>query len=589
MSKNSELKPILNKETGEFMLPGAMLKFLMTRAKVSREELFSRLNNKAPGSKDSKFIESRSQLSDFTNDAHARTIPYKYLAQLIRCFGMKKMEESYYITEFLRSYLPLGLSEYIKAYQPDSVVISKNIAIEKMKTELADLTREHNQCTEHLYQLNKDAAKWRLEAFKLANELDFSIRERDELSGIQRTATNKSFLSYLPNRDNLVAWECSADGPGWNYWDGEEKLVKEFEGIIKGERDRIEIDLLHDAKLSSGEPTAADDRELDNTREFDSYLASCSNEIIKNTSSQSIENMINSFFNCTRQSDALIRTWYDYAINGFLTENSENFLKESFLKLGSGFAADMGLKLDQSPVYGPEGPIGVRVNGGHLRPLHAILISIFKDWCSQLNAQETSSLLIEDSVFEEYCCTLFSNYKNDFPVLSYLISPFDIANPKATFNLLKSDYLSQKAQYEKVYGADLTFEDFTNYENPPCTLFGMPVYTLLSFAEFVNTTEGKVSGPRVMVNRKKQCMELNYLPSSFTLNYLYRIREHNYSSPDAAIHIANLMNCKFDIEQAKVISIRVLDELSEFRATEDYMMHLKRQCETYISPDNFLI
>ena len=93
-----------------------------------------------------------------------------------------------------------------------------------------------------------------------------------------------------------------------------------------------------------------------------------------------------------------------------------------------------------------------------------------------------------------------------------------------------------------------------------------------------------------LFSRKNTVFTLeNENTNSFTLNYLYRIREHNYSSPDAAIHIANLMSCKFDIEQAKVISIRVLDELSEFRATEDYMMHLKRQCETYISPDNFLI
>lgn len=519
MAKNSELKPIFNMSTKEYNQPGELLKFLMSSAKMSREQLLSKLK-----AQHGIMIASPTQISDFISDKTNRTIPFRYLAQLIKCFGMKKREEKYYIQEFLRACLPDALAEYVNAPGANSADIAKDMAMVNMNQHYKNLRIEHSKQAKSLDQLKSNITDWRNEAFLLADVLDSkktsSTGDSDELAGIERTTIYKAF-NYTPQyKKKLLEWEQNkfADGPV----DIESSKYEDYENY-------------------------QNEGHLD--EEFtEGLLDTSSNEIINNASNQSVINMINSFLNQSQQSEGLMRSWYPSSIHGFTETKMIYRINDAYLK-----------------------------NQRFFRPLSAILCSIYAEWrSSALKPEKTHDLSVESEIFQEYCCDLFWHYKKYFPVLSSWLTPLDAAEPKAAYDQLKNDYLAQRSHYKNSFGSELkTFEDFMLEIFPTCTYFGMPVCTALSFGSFAVNSKVETRGPILKrLNDETIQNELDHSLQDFSLAWLYRKREHNYTAPDVGIHLAKLMNGLFEIEQVKEVSVSILAELSSAPAKESHIAFL---------------
>ena len=525
MSKNSELKPIFNMSTKEYNQPGELLKFFMTRAKMSRAQLLSKLEARR-----GKPIASPTQISDFISDKTNRTIPLVYLAQLIKCFGMKKREEKYYIQEFLRAYLPDALAEYVNAPGAISADIAKDMTMANMNQNYKNLRIEHSKQAKSLGQLKTVITKWRNKAFLLAGLLDSketsSTRDSDELAGIERTTIYKAF-NYTPQyKQELLEWEQYEV-------DDRPIYIEPMEYSKYNDYYNYQIE-----------------RHLDEEFKLEELLDTSSNEIINNASNQSIINMINSFFNQSQQSEGLMRSWYPSSIHGFTATKPIYRIKDAYLK---------------HPRF--------------LRPLSAILCSIYAEWrSSALKPENTDDVSVESAVFQEHCCDLFSNYTKFFPVLSSWLMPFDAAEPKAAYDQLKNAYLVQRTRYNNSFGSELkTFEDFMLEIFPTCTYFDLPVCTALSFGSFAVNSEIETRGPILKrLNDETMQNELDHSLQNFSFAWLYRKREHNHTAPDAGIHLAKLMNGLFEIEQAKEVSVSILAELSAAPAKESYIAFLNR-------------
>ena len=530
MSKQIERKPIWNMTTGEFNEPGAMLKFLMFRAGISRKELHIKLNTRAPNT--SHFILNASLISELISDKKdkhgnplGRSIPRHYLVQLIECFGMKKKEERYYITEFLRSGLPVELNEYVNAPKVISSEISKNMAMANMETDYKELSDKYSILSTslniHIDSRNSfraESEKWRDKAYEFAAELDVM------------DLANKATQGYI----------------------GKSRVK-----IMDEEREEAEMALWASQDLSyEGQYEGFVDTRQRGQRKIQQLFSICSKEILNNTSSKSTKNMINYFFNASLQSKDLIDAWYSCSINGLKTKGS--------------------IPQKYPPTY------SYKKYKDFLRRPSAILSSIYKDWSSQLPTERQHDLTIESNAFEEYCCDLFLNYQKYFPNLSSsFISPFDAAEPKATFDLLKTDYLTQQSQYEGYFGANYRdFDDFIQQNSPPYTHLDLPVCTALSFALFTGIVETETHGPITKYNVKTDHHELDYAPSNFSLAWLYTNREHNQEAPDAGMYLAHLMDNQFEITQAKELSFSVLDEFANLPEKEGLVISLKDLCKS---------
>ena len=534
MAKNSELKPIFNMSTKEYNQPGALLKFLMTRAKMSRAQLLSKLETQH-----SIIIASPTQISDFISDKTDRTIPFRYLAQLIKCFGMKKKEEKYYIQEFLRACLPDELAEYVNAPGTLLADISKNMAMANMNKNYKKLQIDHGEQAKSLDRLKSDLAGWRKQVFELIDALDFigfgPTREPRQLTEIETTKIYKVVNEALSYKAALRFWERQG------YGDPRHHLDIEYEAIKEGERYDDYI------KNSSVEKYLVAE-----------LLENSTYEIVKDASNQSIQNMINSFFNQSLQSEGLMKSWYTSSIKWQTNTKTIYVINDAYLN-----------------------------KKGFLRPLCAIICSIYTEWFSALDINRNDDLSIEGDFFQEYCCNLFSSYKKYFPALSSWLAPFDAADPKAAYDLLMNHYLDQRVLYDGNFGATLKpFEEFMLERHPECTYFNMPVCTALAFGSFAVNSEVLTHGPIIKkIRNDKIEFELDHSQQSFSFGWLYSKREHDHIAPDAGIHLAKLMDGQFNIEQAKEVSVSILNELSTSPAKESYIAFLNRALSTALDFD----
>jgi hypothetical protein len=128
---------VCDKKTLELVQPGEMLKRLMRRSGLKRDELYEKMQSYVKN----RSIGSKSKLSDIFSGKY-RQLPLRDLEPMIVCMGISEDEKDYYICEILKGYLPERLSRYVSTTRRNNRLMLDSFLIKELRDQIEKLKIE---------------------------------------------------------------------------------------------------------------------------------------------------------------------------------------------------------------------------------------------------------------------------------------------------------------------------------------------------------------------------------------------------------------------------------------------------------------